>query len=331
MFAAVAFCVPGTAKSRVWMLTGIWIVLALPVVFATIGLQGDHGTSLVVPFRNRPLLIMDTIGFYIRQIILPMDLCIDYGRIPLPSFFHGREMLTPVLALLSAVLAILLRKKFSTLFFAGLLFLFGMLPVSGIVPFLFQSTAGVADRYLYGSMLGASLLVAGIAARYPRRACLPVSLVLLAGMCIMTERQLPTWRSTESLYRQALHVNSRSTIALTFFGQKAYEAGALPEARALLERAVSVKLDERSGYYLAMVNKMQGRYEDAWSILRYVAEARPSDSLVQEQAAQVCQSLGRDSLARVYRLRSRHCSRANQESKNPQGGEALPRRLPRTF
>lgn len=94
-----------------------------------------------------------------------------------------------------------------------LLFLAGLAPVSGLIPFAFQILAYVADRYLYWSMLAVALalamLVAGLARRLPEGAMRPLpaavaALLLLAAALVSRFEQLPIWRDEPTLWRAVL-------------------------------------------------------------------------------------------------------------------------------
>ena len=55
------------------------------------------------------------------------------------------------------LIAWIMRKRSKWLFTAILIFVVAILPVSGIIPFIFQNISTVADRYLYFAMLGPAL------------------------------------------------------------------------------------------------------------------------------------------------------------------------------
>src|SRR2546427_6732167 len=73
------------------------------------------------------------------------------------------------------------RKRWTLLLASLAVFIVGVLPVSGLIPFDFQRVSTVADRYLYLSMLGPAMAAASLLARQ-RRIFVAVSFALVLGL-----------------------------------------------------------------------------------------------------------------------------------------------------
>src|SRR5213076_192323 len=78
------------------------------------------------------------------------------------------------------------RKSQPLLAAAGLVFLVGLLPVLGLVPFLMQYYSTVTDHYLYLPMLGVALAVAWAMSRYERRWLRVAAAVVLAIFAVLS-------------------------------------------------------------------------------------------------------------------------------------------------
>jgi len=122
------------------------------------------------------------------------------------------------------------------------LFLAGLLPVLGLIPFVHQAISTTADRYTYlallGPALGAALLVTAARCRSAEpetagtsRALHWIGLVVLATLVGLTALQLQNWRDSERLYRHALAVNPASSRFHNNLGQWYIEQHRFDDAR----------------------------------------------------------------------------------------------------
>ena len=77
------------------------------------------------------------------------------------------------------------RRQWPQAAIGGLIFVAGLAPVLGFVPFEFQSFSTVADRYVYLPMLGVALAVAGIMAQ-SGRAVMATTIAVVAALSVTT-------------------------------------------------------------------------------------------------------------------------------------------------
>lgn len=196
-------------------------VLPTMVVMALAsGEQADSYPALLVSPVERPLVALDSWGFYLRKLVWPFHLGPDYGRMPqlvvdLPHALAAVATLAAGFALVACAAGV--RRAV----LAGGWFLLSTLPVVGLVPFRFQEYSTVADRYVYLGLLGPAWLVAWWLSQ-PSRARLrwSVALPVLVGLAVLTTRQLRVWRNDHTLGTQALAVNPDSVLGPTWLAME---------------------------------------------------------------------------------------------------------------
>lgn len=206
-----------------------WLVLAVPVALIAGQVQHPVRPGLEQSQIHRVLIAGDAVTFYLRKIVLPTSLGVDYGRRPdvivarLESSFIW---IVPVIVALAA--AGLLRHRAvlrRQIVAAVILFLGPLLPVLGFVPFDFQQNSTVADHYLYLPMAGVALAIAALVAHARANAgavqqSFPENTrgaafgwLVIVALVLLSIRQSQTWHDTDSLFAQALVANSTSWAA----------------------------------------------------------------------------------------------------------------------
>jgi hypothetical protein len=156
-----------------------------------------------VAWPMRPLIALDAVTFYLYKLIVPLWLAIDYGRTP--QFVLERPWLFALGAIPIglAIWLFFMRKRAPLLVAAAIIFLLGLLPILGLLPFDFQQKSTVADRYMYLPMFGVALAIAWLATRYRR---VHVLYVLLGIWTLLSMMQVQTWRNSMVLYQQQVAV-----------------------------------------------------------------------------------------------------------------------------
>lgn len=266
----MAFAIDVFLLGRPWKRPAViavaWSLASLPfVAVALIAEPPDH----VAPLWSRPVIMLDSLAFYLGKLAWPYPLCVDYGRSPyltLHSWWRFCTWLAPVVA---AALIWRERRRRPWLSGAGLFALFAALPVSGLVPFIYQDYSTVTDRYAYMAVFGLSIAAAFAAARLSRKLLGALSAAAAIVYGALTVALLPTWNDSVSLYRHALAVspgdfNSHYMLGLALVGAGDL-SGAAVEARraaALNPRAPENATLQAELFYL------QGRYTQAASCYR---------------------------------------------------------------
>jgi hypothetical protein len=178
---------------------------------------------------------------YLEKLFWPRDLAVLYLR---PAAVPAASVIFAVLILaaISALAGVNLRRR-PCLAVGWLWFLGMLLPVSGLIPVGLQS---IADRYTYLPAIGLSLMAAwGIPEMAPalfgnqtrRLVAGAAAVVALVACLVLTHRQLPCWKNTETLMNQALKIDPNNYVAHGNLGVYFSRLGRTNEARFHFERA----------------------------------------------------------------------------------------------
>ncbi|MCH6545244.1 MAG: tetratricopeptide repeat protein [Deltaproteobacteria bacterium] len=289
-----------------------WLVLAVPFVILTRWAQPEDVIYFITPLWARPFVAGDAIAFYMNKLALPLWLGPDYGRQPewVLSHWWGYVMWMAPCGLL--LIAWLWRDRKPWLMASAGIFVVGVLPVSGLVPFTFQYISTVADRYLYLSMLGPALALAWFLSERRWRVTPLVCVPIFGWLAITSAVQTQVWHDKERLWHHALTVNPRSSTAhynlgnilvdrgeldaaieryrqaaeidpsgtdiINNLGSIFLQQGKLEEAIEQYQRAVKINpTDDYAHYNLGKILAKRGEYERAAEHLRRVVEINPAD------------------------------------------------------
>lgn len=200
----------GWPRRRHWIALGVWLVPTALIGFITSNVQtGADPLAEVAPPWYRPFLVGFTVAFYLYKLVLPMGLHVDYGWTPFKVMAWGWSYGAWVIPVaLAAVLSRLPERR--AWLTALAVMVAGLLPVLGLVPFVFQSTSTVADRYMYLPMLGPALAVAWLVGTWPSPAMTVAATGLAALLGTTSFYQAQHWRDQRSLFERALAVNPKS-------------------------------------------------------------------------------------------------------------------------
>ena len=170
-----------------------WGIAALGCIVMTHSVQ-HVPADLVMPWWQRPFIAGDALAFSLAETLLPLHLGIDYGRSPLFVMDHPWGYATWLVPFGLGLLLWRLRRRFPMLGLGGLLFVAGLLPTLGFVPFLFQTYSTVADRYLYLALLGPSLMLAWALSQARGKAVPAVAAIVLLALTAKSMTLVPTWQ-----------------------------------------------------------------------------------------------------------------------------------------
>lgn len=276
-----------------------WLLLAGPAVMVGRWAQPAHVVPFVPPLWQRPIVAMDSIGFYLKQLILPIHLGLDYGRTPRMVLGTGLTAYTVLAAVLAA--AVWAGRRSGMVVAAFAIFAAAVLPVLGLIPFDFQQYSTTSDHYLYLAMLGPALLFAWAlpaiesARWFIRRPASIVAILVVLALGVRSFAQTLYWSNTATLFAHALEVNPNSPAARVNLAIALTDQGRLAEAaehyRALLAVDPSnPKAHLGLGQVLARANQP----EPALTHLRQAAELQPENPLTHYNLGLLLSSLGRD-------------------------------------
>ncbi|MBA4016634.1 MAG: hypothetical protein C0483_05550 [Pirellula sp.] len=256
-----------------------WFVAAAVITLMTKYYQKDSYMfgPAVAPLIDRPFIAGDAYAFYLQKLVWPLEMAFDYGRTPhlvreLPGFWRA-WLLPSVTALIFSMCP---RRRVWLGCYA--IFIAAILPVSGIVPFLYQSISTTADRYMYVPMFGFGLMAAAwLATRRSSLAPAIVAAVVLGLLAHRTVDQCRYWRDDWVVFRHGIEVNPLSYMAHLNLGgryrkEKQYEPALRNFARVLEIRPDYFWADyDRGTCFMAL-----HRYDDAIKEYKSAFDKYPS-------------------------------------------------------
>lgn len=214
-------------------------------------LQGTEIASQVAVSGYEKLIVFfDSLGFYLKKILLPIDLYPDYGRIPRVIIDENIYILNLIIGVLFSIALLVyffrIHKKRNdehgnvilfALFFSAVFYM----PTSGLVSFGFQSVSTVADRYMYPVMFGLAVLISTYYKKFAEFADLKklrLSILLLfIFLTFLNFTQLINWKNDLLFTQNMLEGNPRNYYANHNLGQIYQKQGRQEEALPLFTNA----------------------------------------------------------------------------------------------
>lgn len=226
-----------------------WLLLAVPVALVTRSAQPESQLTFVPHLAELVLVAGDALTFYLHKLLWPLSLGPDYGRTPEVALASKALLFTGLLPW--GLLGVALTKRLRPWLVVPAIPACALLPVLGFIPFTFQGTSTVADRYCYLALLGPALGVALLLARYRGRGVRLGMVILLVVLAGLSSLQLRYWRDSPTLDRHVLEVNPRSWSSQYNLGMHCLE---------------EQRLDEALGYFHEVVRLQPGAYLAYFSI-----------------------------------------------------------------
>jgi hypothetical protein len=190
-----------------------WFVIAAALGWIATVAQPAIGVA-PAPSWARPLIVGDSIAFYLRQIIFPLWLGLDYGRYPAAVIGAPLCYVAWLVPAAMLIASWTFRRAAPLLSTGMLIFIIAPLPTLGLTTFLFQTYSTVADHYVYVAILGPAMIVAWFCWKFRSSAIARVGLlVVLALLGLRTFIQCGVWRDDRALFGHALEVNPSSFLA----------------------------------------------------------------------------------------------------------------------
>ncbi len=259
---AVLLAIDLTGRSTSWRKRLIWLWPVLPAagVMSLIMLNVQHATDVPrIPIELRPLVVGDTLAFYISKIAMPIHLAIDYARTPQSIQATGQLFFTWLLP--AGVVAFVCWSRSQIAILSLALLIIPILPVSGLITFDMQQYSTVADHYAQPAMMGIGLMVAYAIDRQ-RRIGLFIAPVLIILVWLSIAR-LMLWQSPVQLYEQSLRVAPNSTLARGALASLAFERNDPQTVEHLMREIIAIRPSVVAHDNLAQSLLMQNRPIDA--------------------------------------------------------------------
>ena len=216
----------------------LWIWIACAAVFGVLVTITQPAPHLIaVPLWQRPFIASDALLFYLRQLIWPAQLAVDYGRTPESVLAHWSGYATLLMVAAIALAAWYSRIRWREVWIGAALFVVLLVPVLGLVPFDFQHYSTVADHYVYAALLGPALIAGGVLSRAPRWG-FAVMVVMLACLAVRSHAQTRTWHDGQTLFTHMIEVNPKSFLGHNNLGFEVVATGAFADAIPHYQEAI---------------------------------------------------------------------------------------------
>ena len=321
------------ARECTWALAG-WLPVAVAGIAVAKLTQGTNPEAALIWVRC--LAAGDALAFYLWKLLVPVRLGLNYGRTPEHVMAHAWGYLTWLVPCALGALVWLKRRSWPVILASAAVFIAGLLPLLGLVPFRFQQYSTVADRYLYLAMLGPALALAWALSRVNSKAVAGVCVAGLVTLACLSVFQSLHWYNTLTLFAHTLEVNPRSAVfhnaigvALAAHGrpQQSYlhyqaalkldpnladahynlgmglfSAGEPEQAIEHYEQALRLKPDADTYYNMGMALAALDRDQEAASHFREALRLKPWAWDAHTALAQVLHRQGKDAEAEAHYL-----------------------------
>jgi len=226
-------------------------------------------------FERLPGLFV-AIGRYIKMLILPQDLHMEYTN-RLFSFTNPQAILGFLFFAMTLIYAGL-KKRNKSIFFGIMWFFIALLPQSNIYPL----KTYMAEHWLYLSSIGYFLILSNIVGYLHNRKSLRLvaDLIVIALLIFYTKltiKQNEYWQDPISFYKRTLQYAPASPVLYNNFGNVYNEAGEYNKAIMQYKKAIELKPDYVSAYNnLGVAYCLLGEYKKALPLYEKAIEISPS-------------------------------------------------------
>lgn len=257
----------------------VWFAIGVPFFAVNKLAQPDVAVAFVTPLWSRFLIAGDTIVFYIYKFFLPITVgSYAYCRTPevvLQQIWSYFAWIVPL-----GIAGLIRFQKERTVLFASFgIFIAGILPVLGFIPFLAQNFSTVSDRYLYLSMLGPALALAWFIATRWNAKILMVCILLLCALAILSAFQVQYWRNSITLFDHALKLNPDNFVAHYNLGGALRDIGKIDEAILHFSESRRLKPDYAdTNNNLANLLLSKGQFDDSIFLYHEALKLKPDDA-----------------------------------------------------
>jgi tetratricopeptide (TPR) repeat protein len=255
--------------------------LSLLITYVPLWRRGQITELDALPLDARVTNALYSYLLYAAKMFWPQPLAVVY---PHPE---GRLPIWPVAAAVAFLLAgtgeALRQRKRRPYGIVGWLWYLGMLlPVLGLVQ---SGVHARADRYTYLPLIGLSLVVvwgtteALGSRRYGKPALAVIAALWLAGLVVVTRRQVDHWRDTATLFEHAIRVTAGNYLAENNLATALAVRGDARGAEAHYREAISIRPNYTQAYdNLGVLLARQGRVAEAMALHEEALRLQPKDA-----------------------------------------------------
>ena len=250
-------------------------------MWLTVLCQRDAGTVMSLdslPMGLRVVNALASLAAYTGKLFWPTDLAVLYPLRAGPNW--PMASIGAATLVVVTTIALAQRRTRPAILVGWLWYLGTLLPVIGLVQVGVQS---MADRYTYLPLIGPTIALVWLAgeAVAPLRATRALGAAMgalaISAMCLVTWRQLPHWRDSESLFRQAIAATGDNAVMEFNLGNVLTAQQRYDEAVTHLRRAAEI--DPRQARYpnnLGIALIRSSRASDAVAAFRRAIELDPN-------------------------------------------------------
>jgi len=274
------FSIADRGRPALWTWLHFGVQLALAGLVAVIARSAQPAREAATSFGlvERLVVTLDSLGFYLLQVLTPTAFCPDYGRTP--EWVLDQGVTAPLLVGCGFVALLLgcfaLRKWRAGVVL--LVFPAVLGPVLGLLQFSHQSISTVTDRYAYLAMLVPAYFLARLVARPKLGRAWPIALGLTVACGWLSLGAGESWQNTRALWENVIRVNPRSASAWTNLGFEHERAGRDEQAIEFYERAIKVSPTSVLAYNnIGNIHFRAERLDQAFKAYTRARRANPKD------------------------------------------------------
>lgn len=227
-----------------------YLILVIPVALRANAAESEMPYVFGGPIWVRPLVYLDSVTFYLKNIIFPLDLAADYGRKPQfvmnTTFFYFSWIIPIVIG----GFLFLKRYNMRVIQYSFIFFIIAFITVSGLVSFYFQDWSTVADRYIYVSMLAVSLSFGYLIKKLNDKMSKIITTAVAVIFALLTMQQIKVWESEMTLWDNNISkYPDRSAHAYTGRGYLYMQKGQFNPALMDFNKAIELNPKYNRAYY----------------------------------------------------------------------------------
>ncbi|MCX7908359.1 MAG: tetratricopeptide repeat protein [Ignavibacteria bacterium] len=230
-----------------------WYFLLLIIPFVFISLQGES-TKVIefeIPWYYRPIVWLNSIGFYLQKLFLPFGLSPGYGLSF--NFLKNNPFYFYYVIFTFAIIVIGFVVKYKREFwFSILFFIIAFLPVSNLITFYYQYWSTVSDRYIYISLFGFSFFFAYLFSVKFQKYKYFILLLLIMFFYFVSNSEIKKWENDSALWNDCIS-KYPNRIPQVYLGR-----GMILEERGDYLKAIedySKSIDLDSNFYFGYYNR----------------------------------------------------------------------------
>ncbi|MEJ0090664.1 MAG: glycosyltransferase family 39 protein [Limisphaerales bacterium] len=279
-------------RSIIWEKWPFFLLTGASAIITCLAQRNALNTLTNVPLFLRMENALTAYVGYLWKMIWPVDLIIMY---PLQNIVW--QSIASSIIILSGVSIIVWRERKCCpwMIVGWLWFLVTLVPVIGLVQ---VGSQAMADRYSYFPLIGIFLAITFSAQALAERfrylkAWFMSAAVLILGVCVLlTEKQLPHWRDSESLFSHALTV-ARSEVAYICLGEALHDKNRDSEAMTqyILAWRLSPESELANGN-IAFILNIIGNNELAANYYKKALQKKSQYTALYKNYGMVLQKLG---------------------------------------